>query len=52
MNTADKAENAAQRMSDAMKNINWEERVKANNAQSHENGFTSTQYEYDNSSPF
>ncbi len=38
MNTADKAENAAQRMSDAMKNINWEERVKANNAQSHENG--------------
>ena len=52
MNTADKAENAAQRMSDAMKNINWEERVKANNAQSHENGFTSTQYEYDNSSLF
>lgn len=52
MNTADKAENAAQRMSDAMNNINWEERVKANNAQSHENGFTSTQYEYDNSSLF
>lgn len=52
MNTADKAENAAQRMSDAMNNINWEERVKANNAQAHENGFTSTQYEYDNSSLF
>lgn len=52
MNTADKAENAAQRMSDAMNNINWEERVKANNAQSHDNGFTSTQYEYDNSSLF
>lgn len=52
LNTADKAENAAQRMSDAMNNINWEERVKANNAQSHENGFTSTQYEYDNSSLF
>lgn len=52
MNTAGKAENAAQRMSDAMNNINWEERVKANNAQSHENGFTSTQYEYDNSSLF
>ena len=47
MNTADKAENAAQRMSDAMKNINWEERSYANKSYTYEDGApTSAQYQY------
>lgn len=47
MNTADKAENAAQRMSDAMKNINWEQRSYANKSYTYEDGApTSAQYQY------
>lgn len=47
MNTADKAENAAQRMSDAMKNINWEPRSYANKSYTYEDGApTSAQYQY------
>lgn len=47
MNTADKAENAAQRMSDAMNNINWEERSYANKSYTYEDGApTSAQYQY------
>lgn len=47
MNTADKAENAAQRMSDAMNNINWEQRSYANKSYTYEDGApTSAQYQY------
>lgn len=47
MNTADKAENAAQRMSDAMNNINWEERSYTNKSYTYEDGApTSAQYQY------
>lgn len=47
MNTADQAENAAQRMSDAMKNINWEQRSYANKSYTYEDGApTSAQYQY------
>ena len=47
LNTADKAENAAQRMSDAMNNINWEQRSYANKSYTYEDGApTSAQYQY------
>ena len=47
MNTADKAENAAQRMSDAMNNINWEQRSYANKSYTYKDGApTSAQYQY------
>lgn len=52
MNTADKAENAAQRMSDAMNNINWEQRSYANKSYTYEEDGvdigapTSAQYQY------
>lgn len=48
MNTADKAENAAQRMSDAMNNINWEQRSYANKSYTYDDDGapTSAQYQY------
>lgn len=48
MNTADKAENAAQRMSDAMNNINWEQRSYANKSYTYDTDGapTSAQYQY------
>ena len=48
MNTADKAENAAQRMSDAMSNINWEQRSYANKSYTYDDDGapTSAQYQY------
>ena len=52
MNTADKAENAAQRMSDAVDNINWQQRSYANKSYNYEEDGvdigapTSAQYQY------
>lgn len=52
MNTADKAENAAQRISDAVDNINWQQRSYANKSYNYEEDGvdigapTSAQYQY------
>lgn len=46
MNTADKAENAAQRMSDAMNNINWEQRSYANKSYTYDTDGAPTSAQY------
>lgn len=47
LNTAVKAEDAAQRISDAVDNINWEQRSYANKSYTYEDGApTSAQYQY------